>query len=150
VSYGRARVGAYGGETRRTYGALGDVVNLAARLMGIAPVGEIRCSETVVKRSEEHWEFEALEAVQLKGMSRPQPVYQPLERLSTSTLPGSELVGRQDELGLLTASLEEAEAGSRRIQLIGGEAGIGKSRLVDELIRVAEGRGRDRQESIGG
>ncbi|MFC2105702.1 tetratricopeptide repeat protein [Candidatus Bipolaricaulota bacterium] len=141
VSYGRARVGAYGGETRHTYGALGDVVNLAARLMGIAPVGEIRCSETVVKRSEEHWEFEALEAVQLKGMSRPQPVYRPLGRSLEMTSSGNEFVGRQDELGVLIAALAEAKTGSRRIQLIEGDAGIGKSRLVDELIRVAEEEG---------
>lgn len=138
VSYGRARVGAYGGETRHTYGALGDVVNLAARLMGIAPAGEIRCSQSVFERAKDQWEFEALESVQLKGMSQPQPVYRPAGR-STGRMaqPGSELVGRQAELSVLLTALEETNSGSRRIQLIEGEAGIGKSRLVDELIQNA-------------
>jgi len=142
VSYGRARVGAYGGETRQTYGALGDVVNLAARLMGIAPAGEVRCSQAVFERAQDQWEFEALESVQLKGMSQPQSVYRPAGRL-TEAMPssGNELVGRQEELSVLTSALKEATAGSRRIQLIEGEAGIGKSRLVDELIRVAEKAG---------
>ncbi|MCK5586799.1 AAA family ATPase, partial [Candidatus Bipolaricaulota bacterium] len=142
VSYGRARVGAYGGETRRTYGALGDVVNLAARLMGIAPAGEIRCSQFVFERAKDQWEFEALESVQLKGMSQPQSVYRPAGRSTEAMVSsGNELVGREAELNALTTALEEANAGSRRIQLIEGEAGIGKSRLVDELIRAAEKAG---------
>jgi adenylate cyclase len=138
VSYGRARVGAYGGETRQTYGALGDVVNLAARLMGIAPSGEIRCSQSVFERAKDQWEFEALESVQLKGMAQPQPVYCPAGRLAEGMAQsGNELVGRQAELNTLLFALEEANKGSRRIQLIEGEAGIGKSRLVDELIQKA-------------
>lgn len=137
VSYGRARVGAYGGETRRTYGALGDVVNLAARLMGIAPAGEIRCSEAIAERSSETWEFETLGEVQLKGMSRPQRVFRPLERARTSGGSARSLIGRDHELAELVASLDQTKRGSRRIHLIAGEAGIGKSRLVDELVAEA-------------
>jgi DNA-binding CsgD family transcriptional regulator len=59
------------------------------------------------------------------------------------------LVGREDELGALTGWLAEARAGSSRVVLLGGEAGIGKTRLADELsslaagsdVRVAWGRG---------
>lgn len=141
VSYGRARVGAYGGETRRTYGALGDVINLAARLMSIAPAGEIRCSQSIVDRSKEQWSFESLDAVQLKGMSHLQAVYRPNMRTQTAFSSEGALVGRKDELDALCAALEDAKGGSRRIQLMEGEAGIGKSRLVDELTRVAKADG---------
>jgi len=141
VSYGRARVGAYGGETRRTYGALGDVVNLAARLMGIAPIGEMRCSQSVAERAKHHWEFEPLDAVQLKGMQQKQPVFRPSRRGGKRLAASNELIGRQEELESLVSALDEAKNGSRRIRLMEGEAGIGKSRLVDELVCKATKEG---------
>ncbi len=142
VSYGRARVGAYGGDTRRTYGALGDVVNLAARLMSASPVGEIRCSASIVERARHQWRFEELEAVQLKGMSERQPVYRPSGRLAAAgPSAAAALVGRDAELEELTAALDAVENGARRIRLIEGEAGIGKSRLVGELLCIAGERG---------
>jgi len=142
VSHGRARVGAYGGEARRTYGALGDVVNLAARLMGIAPLGEVRCSAGVADRVRESWTLEPLDPVQLKGIREPQPVFRPIERIGTNERQFTNaLVGREDELDLLRSALEGSLSGHRSICLIEGEAGIGKSRLVDELLSVARSRG---------
>ncbi len=137
VSYGRARVGAYGGEGRRTYGAIGDAVNLAARLMGVCPPGEIRCSEAVAEAARRQWVFETLDAVQLKGMSQPQPVFRPTQPLmSRSQDHASVLVGREQELGRLLAALNDTKAGARCIRFLEGEAGIGKSRLVDEVVRL--------------
>jgi ATP/maltotriose-dependent transcriptional regulator MalT len=49
------------------------------------------------------------------------------------------MVGRDDELGVLLSALEDALAGQSRVVLVGGEAGIGKSRLVEELIARADG-----------
>ena len=139
VSHGRARVGAYGGESRRTYGALGDAVNLAARLMEAAPVGEIRCSESVYGAAKSRWAFDALPAVELKGMDRPQPVYRPRGRQLAGTMDTDrDLIGRRAELEIIEKALKEARAGARRILLIEGEAGIGKSRLVEEVRRLAD------------
>jgi class 3 adenylate cyclase/tetratricopeptide (TPR) repeat protein len=138
VSHGRARVGAYGGESRRTYGALGGAVNLAARLMEAAPVGEIRCSESVYESAKSQWAFDALPAVELKGMDRPQPVYRPRGREVAGTIgDGRDLIGRRAELKIIGRALKEAQAGPRRVLLIEGEAGIGKSRLVEEVRRLA-------------
>jgi len=138
VSHGRARVGAYGGATRRTYGAIGDAVNLAARLMEAAPVGEIRCDERIVAGARGAWAFDALPAIELKGMRDPQPVHRPRGRTrgarSTAT---SSLVGRQAECERIERALAEVAEGERRVLLIEGEAGIGKSRLVDEVRRLA-------------
>ena len=50
------------------------------------------------------------------------------------------LVGRETELTQLRHALADAQAGRRLTMLIGGEAGVGKSRLVDELIAYARGK----------
>jgi len=141
VSQGRVRVGGYGGEARHTYGALGDTVNLAARLMGVAPPGEVRCS-AAIEAAASGFVFEGLPAVALKGMREPQAVFRPTGRgrARAGASQGS-LIGRAQEVGLLSEALEDAVAGARRIVLIEGEAGIGKSRLIDELHRLASDAG---------
>jgi len=142
VSHGRARVGAYGGRARRTYGALGDAVNLAARLMEAAPVGEIRCGESIHESAKGRWAFDALPPVSLKGIDRPQPVYRPLGRAGAgSARDARDLIGRRAELGVIERVLRGARAGPRRILLMEGEAGIGKSRLVEEIRCLAGDRG---------
>jgi DNA-binding SARP family transcriptional activator len=61
---------------------------------------------------------------------------QPFEPQRTATF-----VGRERELGALLAALDDALAGRGRLVLIGGEPGIGKSRLAEELATTAAGRG---------
>src|SRR5207253_8024044 len=51
------------------------------------------------------------------------------------------MVGRDDELGRLLALLDDAEAGHSVVALVSGDAGVGKSRLVAEVSRLAAGRG---------
>src|SRR6266851_3194208 len=51
------------------------------------------------------------------------------------------MVGRDDELGRLLTLLDDAEAGRSVVALVSGDAGVGKSRLVSEVTRLAEGRG---------
>lgn len=138
VSRGRVRVGAYGGRTRRTYGAIGSEVNVACRLMEAAPVGEVRCSRRVYRAAGAQWEFAALPPVQVKGRVEPLAVYRPLRRKRRRVLYiGGALVGRQVEVETLGRLLVEAVSGQRRIVLLEGEAGIGKSRLVGELAQLA-------------
>lgn len=142
VSQGRVRVGGYGGEARRTYGALGETVNLAARLMGAAPEGEIRCSEAIYAASRARVAFEELPEVALKGMRRAQAVFRPIALLEAREASDrGRLVGRAEEVAILRQSLEEARAGLRQLVLLEGEAGIGKSRLIDELHTMAERAG---------
>jgi class 3 adenylate cyclase/Tfp pilus assembly protein PilF len=137
LSRGRVRAGAYGSQTRRTYGALGDEVNVAARLMQAAPPGEVRCSQRIYEAVKESWTFEALPPVQVKGKAGPLPVYRPLQRREgRRARPAGALVGRQAEMATLARSLAEAKSG-RRVVLLEGEAGIGKSRLLAELARLA-------------
>ncbi len=142
VSQGRARVGAYGGETRRTYSALGEAVNLAARLMEAAPVGEIRCSRPVYESARKRWNFATLPQVTLKGIAQAQALYRPTARVRKRAIRDEgELIGRRPELETLKRNVQMAQAGSRRLLLLEGEAGIGKSRLVSELCQLAARRG---------
>ncbi len=56
-------------------------------------------------------------------------------------VPAGRMVGRDDELGRLLTLLDDAEAGRSVAALVSGDAGVGKSRLVSEVTRLAEGRG---------
>ncbi len=142
VSQGLVRAGAYGSEARKTYGALGDEVNVAARLMETAPPGEVRCSARVRRAAGEKWIFRPLPPVILKGRTKALPIHTPIgpsqEPRGTR---GETLVGREAELALLSSFLDEIEAGQQVTFLLEGEAGVGKSRLVRELERMARERG---------
>ncbi len=152
VASGRVFVGLVGGEIRRTYTAMGDTVNLAARLMGKAAVGDLLCDATTYRQAREQLRFAALPPVQLKGKSSPLPIYRPLGilpaevRAITAELPGiaaeTPLVGRQRELAQLEALLDRMAAGQGQVLLVQGAAGIGKSRLVREFQRRAVQQGR--------
>jgi class 3 adenylate cyclase/tetratricopeptide (TPR) repeat protein len=150
LSRGRVRAGAYGSRTRRTYGAQGDEVNLAARLMQAAPPGEIRCSQRIYQAAEANWAFEALPLVQVKGKAGPLPVYRPVRRgAERGVRLGGTLVGRQAEMATLARLLEDTVSGRRWVLLLEGEAGIGKSRLLFELARLARERNMSWLEGAG-
>ncbi|HLA06325.1 MAG TPA: adenylate/guanylate cyclase domain-containing protein [Anaerolineales bacterium] len=143
LSSGTMRVGAYGGKTRQSFGALGDDVNLAARLMTIAAQGEILISGRVRKTVAEEFMVEARPPMAIKGKAEPLPVFAVLGgqrqraiRLQepTYTLP---MIGRRSELSLLEEKLALVLQGYGQIMGITAEAGMGKSRLVAEGIRLA-------------
>jgi class 3 adenylate cyclase/tetratricopeptide (TPR) repeat protein len=147
VSSGTMRVGPYGGSTRRTYGALGDDTNLAARLMGAAVPGEIVVSGRVHKEIAEQFSFEPRPPLPLKGKAEPLPVFavigqrrQRAIRLEEHTyaLP---MMGRQAELALIDEKLALAAQGHGQVVGITADAGMGKSRLVAEVIRLARKQG---------
>lgn len=142
LSQGRVRAGAYGGHARRAYGALGDEVVLAARLMEAAPEGNINCSGHVSHSARGQWVFEPVAPVHLKGKSKPVPVYRPLGKASKEKGEAlRDLVGRDAELQTLVELLAAVRSGHRRVVVLEGEAGIGKSRLLDALSRIADDQG---------
>jgi adenylate cyclase len=154
ISRGVMRVGACGSASRRTYGAMGDEVNLAARLMGQAAPGEVLISGRVqtalaaepgLSRTE-GFALEPLEPIPLKGMPEPLPVYR-LAGLRRRDVRLSEpsyalpMVGRAAELALIGAKLDLALAGHGQLVGIVAEAGMGKSRLLAEVIRLVRRKG---------
>jgi tetratricopeptide (TPR) repeat protein len=147
ITQGVLRVGAFGGPTRKTFGAMGDDVNLAARLMTNASPGEILVSVQVQKAVEREFVFEPRPPMPIKGKSEPLPVFavtgerrQRAIRLQEPdyALP---MVGRITELQIIKEKLDLVASGKEQVIGIVAEAGIGKSRLVAEVIRIARKKG---------
>lgn len=146
LSRGEMRVGAYGSARRRTYGALGDEVNLAARLMQAAAAGQILASGRVQAASADGFAWEALPPFQVKGKQALVPAYR-LHAARHGAFRMHEpryhapLVGRRAELAQIAGMLARAAKGDGQIIGIVGEAGLGKSRLVAEAARAAHAAG---------
>jgi adenylate cyclase len=145
LSQGRARTGAYGGVTRRTYGVLGDEVNLAARLMQNAPAGQVIAGQGLRRSTGDRFNWEERAPLRVKGKAEPISTYRLLgmDRSSINlhepryALP---MVGRQAELEFVLERLKLAQAGNGQIVGISAEAGMGKSRLVAEVVHEAWAR----------
>jgi class 3 adenylate cyclase/tetratricopeptide (TPR) repeat protein len=115
----------------------GDTTNVAARLEQAAPPLEVLIGEPTYRLVRDAVEVEQVEPLELKGKSERVPAYR-LIRVSGSDGVARRhdrpLVGRERELALLEAELSVAEAGrSARLTTVVGSAGVGKSRLVEEL-----------------
>ncbi len=140
VNYGRVYSGEFGPPFRRTYSVKGDAVNLAARLMAKAAPGEVYASETVVARARTAYATERLAPFTVKGKARPVHAHRLGKALGAGVGAGrTELAfgGRDEELGQLLAALDVARAGTGQVWEIAGAPGIGKSRLVAELLARA-------------
>ena len=124
--------------------ASGDVVNTAARLQGAAPVYGVLVGETTYRATRHVIDYRPVVSVEAKGKSEPPPAWEAVEaraRFGTEVLDHSagELVGRGQELDVLRSALRRVrdERSTQLITLV-GVPGIGKSRLLHELSRVAD------------
>ena len=143
ITHGWLYAGAGGGTTRRTYVAIGDEVNLSARLMQAARANQILIASHVWYPIQYAFMAEALPPVKVKGKTAPISVYSldgikernaAILREVGYALP---MVGRQAELQKFEREINLVTHGRGQIFGITGEAGMGKSRLAVELIRLA-------------
>lgn len=118
--------------------ALGDTVNIAARLEGAAPPDGLVISLKTLELAQGWFNIESIGKIQLKGVEKPMEVFQVLSesgaltKLDIAKKRGlSPLVGRVSDLEKLEDQWEKSKKGNGQLVLIHGEAGIGKSRLVD-------------------
>lgn len=147
ITQGVMHVGNYGGKTRKTFGATGDDVNLAARLMTTANVGEILLSSQLHKAVMDGFTFEPRPPLSMKGKAEPLPVFAVTGKSQMRAVRLQEpnyslpMVGRQAELKLIEEKLDLTKEGKSQVIGIVAEAGLGKSRLVAEVIRNARRKG---------
>ncbi len=120
-------------------GVVGDVVNTAARLQGVAPVGGVVVGEATWRATQTQFEYEQLAPVRVKGKADPVPIWRVLGARSrpgvdVAERPATPLIGRSDELEALRLHYRQAftEQAVRLVTVL-GEPGVGKSRLVREF-----------------
>jgi class 3 adenylate cyclase/predicted ATPase/energy-coupling factor transporter ATP-binding protein EcfA2 len=140
IHTGLVVVGEMGGAGRQEQLALGEVPNLAARLQGLAESNTVVISDATSRLVQGYFECQDVGAQTLRGVAEPVQVYCVLQesgargRLDVAVTRGlTPLVGREQEVGLLVERWEQVKAGQGQVVLLTGDAGIGKSRLVQML-----------------
>ncbi len=144
VSRGLLYAGIVGGEVRHEYSIIGDETNIASRLMSAADSGQILVSSAVRKEIGPRIIFHDLPPVNVKGKSEPIPVSEPVAVQATSQARQShvgQFVGREPELKQIQSLLDCVGQGLPRILRMEGQAGIGKSRLIGETVKLAVQQG---------
>ncbi len=146
LNTGTVVVGSVGSDLHMEYLAIGDAVNQAARLQSAARPGGVLISESTARQVKAVFDLQSLGEIPVKGKAEPVSVYEVLNR---KTVPErsrgfaeltSPLVGRTSELACLNEVLQNLLNGHGQIVAIIGEAGIGKSRLVEEARRASSTR----------
>jgi class 3 adenylate cyclase len=153
IHTGLVVVGEMGGGVRHVQLALGETPNLAARLQGLAEPDTVVISGATYRLVQGLFVCQALGVQTLKGVPQPVAVYRVLGeseahgRLEAAGPSGlTPLVGREQEVGLLVERWQQAKEGLGQVVLLSGEAGIGKSRLVQVVKERVAGEPHPRWE----
>jgi class 3 adenylate cyclase/predicted ATPase len=140
IHTGLVVVGEVGGGSRQEQLALGETPNLAARLQGSATPNTLVVSAATYQLLGGFFACQSLGIQLLRGLPQPLEVYQVLyESMARSRLEAAgstgltPLVGREQEVALLLERWAQVKDGLGQVVLLSGEAGIGKSRLVQVL-----------------
>ncbi len=140
IHTGPVVIGEVGAGSHQEQLALGEVPNVAARIQGLAEPDTVVISDATHRLTQGYFECETLGERELRGVAEPIVAYQVLQesgvhsRLDIPSARGlTPLVGREQESGLLLERWEQVKNGYGQVVLLSGEAGIGKSRLVQAL-----------------
>ena len=140
VHTGLVVVGEMGGVSRHEQLALGETPNLAARIQGLAVPDALLISAATYRLVQGYFACQDLGTYTLRGVTTPMPVYRVVQASAAQSrldvmgaASFTPLVGRDAELTLLVERWAQSQDGLGQVVLLGGEAGIGKSRLVEAL-----------------
>ena len=143
INTGPVVVGTLGNDLRVDFKAVGDTVNLASRVEGLAEPGATYVTEDTFRLAEGYFRFEALGEKEVKGKEKPLKVYRVIDpssrrtRFEVSAERGlTPLVARGRELEVMLYDFEQSKKGNGRALSIAAEAGVGKSRLLYEFRKA--------------
>ena len=144
VNTGEMMFAPAGPQSRREPTVHGDAVNTASRLETAAPVGGVLVGEKTYAATRESFAYERVTPLRVKGKAAPVAAWvavEPLGAPAKRALSLVPMVGRDVELDLLSRMWERTLVQRRPHMItVHGPAGIGKTRLVDELLRRIVGR----------
>ena len=143
IASGQVVASSTGSEAHREYTVTGDSVNLAARLQDKAQPGETLISDALHRAVGDRVACESLGETDIKGIAGPIRAWRVLGlRREDAASERASFVGRRTELAQFAGVVEACRAGGLGQAIaVRGEAGIGKSRLVDQFTTVATGQG---------
>ena len=137
VNTGLVVVGAMGSDLRVEYTALGDAINVAARMEQTAAPDTVRVTGDTLSLTNGMFESEELGPIEVKGKAEPVTAFRVLRYVeSHAAHEAAALVGRSAELALLADLAGQVGGGSGRIVSLIAEAGVGKTRMLDEFARA--------------
>ena len=144
VHTGLVVIGEIGSDDKRSL-ALGTTPNVAARIQDLAEADSVTISDATYRLLQSKFSVSSMGEHKLKGFTHPFYLYnvddhEPANRQLISDIHFSQipLIGREQECALMVDRLEHAKSGHGQVVLLSGEAGIGKSRLVQLLREIAD------------
>lgn len=143
INCGYVFIAPIGNEIRREYTIIGDAVNLCARIASSAEDGAIFVSEDIYNKTYDLFNYKFVGEKEYKGKKEKIRIYKLLSKkefkqkgLETWIGQSEKIIGREKEIKKIREIIELVSSSNGQILQIIGEAGIGKTRLVEELIKI--------------
>ncbi|MEM7033420.1 MAG: adenylate/guanylate cyclase domain-containing protein, partial [Chloroflexota bacterium] len=139
INTGTVIAGLVGGRRKRSYTVMGDAVNIASRLESVSERGEFLVNQDTYNLTHRLFIFKERDPVHVKGKRDPLQIYELIgarsQRASQRGIAGlrAPLIGREREIDSLRTQMAQLQQGQGSINVVIGDAGLGKSRLTFEL-----------------
>jgi class 3 adenylate cyclase/tetratricopeptide (TPR) repeat protein len=140
LNSGPVVVGSIGDDLHMDYTAIGDTINLASRMEGLAQPGSVLLSKNTHRLVKDYFDLKSMGPLEVKGKEEPQEAFELVKpggastRLEAAMARGlTRFVGRENSMAALMEAYEKVKGGTGQIVGMVGEAGVGKSRLLWEF-----------------